>query len=205
MSRSSPPASLVDETVFNAVPGNYLLIDRELRIVAVSDAYLAATMTDRDAIVGKGLFEVFPDNPDDPAADGVRNLHASLLRVLDAKRPDRMTIQKYDIRRPESEGGGFEERYWSPINTPVLDGACGIAFDPTGQHMYISEYSGNRVRKVTLTGADEGLVGGGPGTDIDGACADAHFSQPLGLAVDTAGNVYVGDFGNSRLRVITGL
>src|SRR5580765_572242 len=32
-----------------------------------------------------------------------------------------MAVQKYDIRRPDDEGGGFEERYWSPRNTPVLD------------------------------------------------------------------------------------
>jgi hypothetical protein len=32
-----------------------------------------------------------------------------------------MPVQKYDIHRPEVEGGGFEERYWSPLNTPVLD------------------------------------------------------------------------------------
>ncbi len=32
-----------------------------------------------------------------------------------------MAVQKYDIRRPESEGGGFEVRYWSPVNSPVLD------------------------------------------------------------------------------------
>ncbi len=30
-------------------------------------------------------------------------------------------IQKYDIRKPASEGGMFEVRYWSPLNTPVLD------------------------------------------------------------------------------------
>jgi signal transduction histidine kinase len=32
-----------------------------------------------------------------------------------------MAVQKYDIRRPESEGGGFEERYWTPTNSPVFD------------------------------------------------------------------------------------
>ncbi|MBW4598207.1 MAG: hypothetical protein KME29_00975 [Calothrix sp. FI2-JRJ7] len=32
-----------------------------------------------------------------------------------------MAIQKYDIRRPESQGGGFEVRYWNPINSPVLN------------------------------------------------------------------------------------
>jgi signal transduction histidine kinase/CheY-like chemotaxis protein len=88
--------------------------------VAVSEGYLRATMTRREAILGKWIFEVFPDNPDDPAADGVRQLRASLERVLASGAPDTMAVQKYDIRRPDAEGGGFEVRHWSPINTPVL-------------------------------------------------------------------------------------
>jgi len=89
--------------------------------VAVSEAYLRATMTQRADILGRGLFDVFPDNPDDPAASGVTNLRASLDRVRDQRVADTMAVQKYDIRRPESEGGGFEERFWSPTNSPVLD------------------------------------------------------------------------------------
>src|SRR5688500_17402919 len=108
--------------VFESSPGNYLLLSPDLTIVGVTDAYLRATMTRRDDILGRGLFDVFPDNPSDPNASGVRNLKASLTRVLEHKRADRMALQKYDIRRPESEGDGFEERYWSPLNTPVLDG-----------------------------------------------------------------------------------
>ena len=107
--------------LFEAAPDAFLVLDPDLRITAVSDAYLRATMTERDAIVGRGLFEVFPDNPDDPGADGVRNLRASLDRVRASKAADTMPIQHYDIRRPESEGGGFEERHWSPVNSPVLD------------------------------------------------------------------------------------
>jgi hypothetical protein len=89
----------------------------ELTIVAASDAYLQATMTRRAEIVGRPLFQVFPDNPDDPAADGTANLRASLERVLEQRAPDAMAVQKYDIRRPD---GRFEERYWSPVNSPVL-------------------------------------------------------------------------------------
>jgi PAS domain S-box-containing protein len=92
----------------------------DFNIVAVSDAYLHATMTERDEILGRGIFEVFPDNPDDPTATGTRNLRASLERVLHSKSSDTMAVQKYDIRKPESEGGGFEERFWSPVNSPVL-------------------------------------------------------------------------------------
>lgn len=114
-------SSVPFDAVFAAVPGNFLLLDPDLRIVGVSDAYLTATMTRRADILGRALFDIFPDNPEDPAADGVRNLRASLHRVLETRQPDRMAVQKYDIRRPDSEGGGFEVRYWSPLNSPVLD------------------------------------------------------------------------------------
>jgi signal transduction histidine kinase/CheY-like chemotaxis protein len=107
--------------LFEGAPGLYLVLDPDFRIVAASDAYLAATMTKRDEILGRGIFDVFPDNPDDPAATGVHNLRASLERVRRERVPDTMAVQKYDIRRPASEGGGFEERYWSPVNSPVLD------------------------------------------------------------------------------------
>ena len=105
---------------FEAAPGLYLVLAQDLRIVAVSDAYLRATMTSREGILGRGIFEVFPDNPDDPQATGVNNLRASLDSVLEFGRTDTMAVQKYDVRRPDSEGGGFEERYWSPQNSPVL-------------------------------------------------------------------------------------
>ena len=104
--------------MFEAAPGLYLVLDRDLHIVAVSDPYLRATMTERHAIVGRHLFDVFPDNPEDPAADGVGNLHASLRKVLATKRPDTMAVQKYDIRK---EDGDWEERFWSPVNSPVLE------------------------------------------------------------------------------------
>jgi len=78
-------------------------------------------MTRREAILGRGIFDVFPDNPDDPSATGTSNLRTSLERVIREGVTDTMAVQKYDIRRPESEGGGFEERHWSPVNTPVFD------------------------------------------------------------------------------------
>ncbi|MEP7240136.1 MAG: PAS domain S-box protein [Devosia sp.] len=109
------------KALFESTPNLYLVLDPRLQIVAVNDAYCAATMTVREQIVGRGLFEVFPDNPDDPQATGASNLRASLQRVLSQHKPDRMPQQKYDIARPAAEGGGFEVRYWSPLNAPVLD------------------------------------------------------------------------------------
>ena len=68
--------------VFESVPDPCLVLDPKLRIVAVNDAYVRATMTKQEEILGRGIFEVFPDNPAEPGATGVRNLGASLNRVL---------------------------------------------------------------------------------------------------------------------------
>lgn len=108
------------QSLFDSLPGLYLVLTPEFKIVGVSDAYLKATMTTRGGIMGRGLFEVFPDNPNDPAADGSSNLRASLNRVLKSAVPDTMAIQRYDVRRPD---GTFEERFWSPVNSPLLDSA----------------------------------------------------------------------------------
>jgi signal transduction histidine kinase len=114
--------------LFESAPGLYLVLTPELVIVAVSDAYARATMTKREEILGRHIFDVFPDNPDDPGADGVRNLRASLERVRQNRVADAMPVQKYDIRRPELEGGGFEERFWSPVNSPVRGPAGDLAY-----------------------------------------------------------------------------
>lgn len=106
--------------LFQSLPGLVMILLPDaprFTIATCSDAYLAATLTQR-TIFGRGLFEVFPDNPDDPATDGVRNLHASLNRVVASGRADTMALQKYDVERPD--GSGFEEKWWSPVNTPSL-------------------------------------------------------------------------------------
>ncbi|HEY8925193.1 MAG TPA: ATP-binding protein, partial [Polyangia bacterium] len=71
------------------------------------------------------LFELFPDNPDDPAATGATNLRASLDRVVATRAADTMAVQKYDIRGPD---GKFAVKYWSPKNLPVLSADGEIAY-----------------------------------------------------------------------------
>ncbi len=109
------------QTLFESIPGLYLVYSLDLMIVGGSDAYFQATKTKREEIVGRHLFEVFPDNPDDPNANGVENLRTSLEKVLKHHQPHTMAVQKYDIRRLESAGGGLEERYWKFTNSPVFD------------------------------------------------------------------------------------
>jgi signal transduction histidine kinase/DNA-binding response OmpR family regulator len=134
---TAPPPAIDFRLLFESAPGLYLVLTPGLKIIAVSNNYLRATMTEREHILGKHIFEAFPDNPDDPAASGVRKLHESLKSVLETQRSDTMAVQKYDVRRPESQGSEFEERYWSPVNTPV--------FDANGEFIYII----HRVEDVT--------------------------------------------------------
>ncbi|TCS38026.1 PAS/PAC sensor hybrid histidine kinase [Paucimonas lemoignei] len=120
--------SLDFQLLFDATPIPYLVLTPDFTMVAANEARLKATNTARDQILGKGLFDVFPDNPADPEATGVTNLRASLMRVLQNKRPDAMPIQKYDIPKHGDVNGEFEVRYWKPLNTPVLNTAGEIIY-----------------------------------------------------------------------------
>ena len=87
--------------LFEAAPDSYLVLAPDLTIIAVNDAYLRATMTQRDSIVGKPLFEVFPDNPDDPATEGARNLRASLDMARKTRGPIRCRCRSTTFAGPK--------------------------------------------------------------------------------------------------------
>lgn len=101
-----------------SLPGLFLVVraDEHFTIVAASADHLRATYTD-SGIVGRPIFSVFPDNPEAPSTGGAANLRASFERVLATRATDAMPMQRYDVRRP---GGGFEQRFWNPVNAPVL-------------------------------------------------------------------------------------
>lgn len=79
------------QALFESAPGLYLVLTPALTIVAVSQAYLRATMTRQEEILGRHFLDVFPDNPDDATATGVSNLRAYLQKVLQHRSPDVMT------------------------------------------------------------------------------------------------------------------
>jgi signal transduction histidine kinase len=131
-SRSSAQDSTAQDAdfrrFFEAAPGLFLVLRADapqFTTVAASDEYLRATLTVRDGargIVGRGIFEAFPDPPDKPDATGERNLRASLERAVATRAPDTMAVQPYPILRPD---GSWEDRHWSPLNSPVRDAATG--------------------------------------------------------------------------------
>jgi len=78
----------------------------------------------------------------------------------------------------------------------------GIAIDSAG-NLYIADESNHRIRMITPAGVVSTFAGTGIAGFADGASAAARFLYPTGVAVDTAGNVYVADAGNHRIRKIT--
>ena len=114
--------------LFESVPGCYLVLNDDLGIVAASNAYLRCAATTRADIVGKGIFDIFPYRADDAETAGTADLRASLERVRRDHVPDTMAVQKYDIMRQASDGGGSEVRFWSPVNSPALDSRGRLAY-----------------------------------------------------------------------------
>ncbi|MFF3468645.1 SpoIIE family protein phosphatase [Streptomyces sp. NPDC002619] len=114
--------------LFAAIPSPCLVLGTDLVIVDANPSYLRMTMRTKQELVGQHIFDAFPDNPADPDADGMQNLSTSLHRVLSAGHEDTMALQRYDIPIT-GHTGMFEERWWSPVNTPVLG--------PNGEVMWI--------------------------------------------------------------------
>ncbi|MFI9075476.1 PP2C family protein-serine/threonine phosphatase [Streptomyces sioyaensis] len=122
--------------VFQALPGGVLLLTPQFVIVDANEALLQRAGRERHQLIGRRLFDVFPENSDTSDASGERNLRASLERVLATGHRDTMGLQRYDVEAP-GRPGVFEERYWSPVNAPVLG--------PDGQVQLIV----HRVEEVT--------------------------------------------------------
>lgn len=113
-------ASGIDyEAVFQALPGAVALFTTDLVYVDVNEAFLSSMGRTRDQVVGRHLFDAFPDDPKDPAVTGMRKLQASLQWVAATGKRDAMTLHRYDVEYPDRPGV-WEERYWSPVNVPVF-------------------------------------------------------------------------------------
>lgn len=109
--------------LFRVLPSPYMIIDRDFRYVEVNAAYCAVLERRREDLIGRNLFEAFPD-----AGESGRRLRASFQRVLDTGRPDSLPLIPYAIERPASRGGGFEMRYWSAAHVPLPGPDGQVAF-----------------------------------------------------------------------------
>jgi len=105
--------------LFDASPNLYLVLDRQLRIVAANPAYLAATQRALADIVGRWAWDAFPTDP-----VTLQQSRASFARVIATRAPDTMALLRFDV----PAGAGVETRYWSITHTPVCDADGAVAY-----------------------------------------------------------------------------
>ena len=97
-------------------------------------------------------------------------------------------------------GGGYQDGIQA--TSANMNGAGDIVFDAAG-NAYISQFSGNRIRKISPAGVITTVVGGVTGFSGDnGPASAAAIDRPSGLELDAAGNLYFVDAGNHRVRRI---
>jgi signal transduction histidine kinase len=119
------------EAFFEALPAPCIVFaadDPRYTIVAVNEAYLTATNSVRygaRGLLGRPLFQTFPDPLYDPMATETANLRISLHRVVRSRTADRMAVQRFEMR---GDDGRLDVRFWCPVNSPVLDDEGEVAF-----------------------------------------------------------------------------
>jgi PAS domain S-box-containing protein len=152
-----PVFSRIDrDALFNASPNPYMLLDRAFTIVWMNDAYLAATGSAREDIVGRYIFDAFPS---DPASLEHRQLLESFERAFATRERDHVPLIRYDIPRPD---GSDEARWWSATHTPL--------FDTNGEVAYVLQHTVEvtelqRLRAAANAPADQSTYA----TQVEGA------------------------------------
>jgi PAS domain-containing protein len=107
-------------SIFQALPGAYVVMSPDLSVTGATDAFLRATGTRREEILGKGLADILPGSPQGGEANGLGAINLSLQRAVNNRQPDVMAVLRHDLRQPDAAGGQFVERYWSIMSSPVL-------------------------------------------------------------------------------------
>jgi PAS domain S-box-containing protein len=104
--------------VFQRLPSPCVVLDPSLLILDCNAAYLAVTGRRREELVGRGLFEAFPEN--DPQGEASRNVRRTLTQSLRTRRSIVLGAQRYDISRT-GDPADLEVRYWTTTAVPVSD------------------------------------------------------------------------------------
>ncbi len=117
---SAPLEEMQGNPVFDAHPSPTLVLDTDFVVRAANRAYLELTGRTSGSLLGVGVFECFPDNPDAAESDGAQKLRESLRRVLRTGREHHMAVQRYDVTAAD-DSRCFVKRFWAPVNSPIIE------------------------------------------------------------------------------------
>jgi len=136
------------------------------------------------------------NNPTGMAMDGGGNLYLAdtVNNSIRKITPDGTTTTFAGGQAGSADGNGTNASFRSPV---------GVVVDANG-NLYVADQSNNTIRKITPDGTVSTLAGF-PGSKggVDDSGTNARFTHPAGLALDGAGNLYVADTGNNRIRTVT--
>ena len=92
--------------VFRALPGMVALLTPDLVYADANEDFLRLAGRTREQLLGRYIFDVFPENPNEPAAAGMRETEASMRRALTTGERDTMALLRYDIEDAQRPGHG---------------------------------------------------------------------------------------------------
>ncbi|MBS0244533.1 MAG: PAS domain-containing protein, partial [Proteobacteria bacterium] len=109
---------------FENLPSPYMMLDRDLRFVDMNARYLATIERSREELIGCYVFDAFPET-----GERLAKFRAAFLKALSGT-PNTLVREPFSIARPEPQGGGKREVFWSCHHLPIYDAdgeICGVA------------------------------------------------------------------------------
>src|SRR5271157_2250007 len=191
----SPSGMAVDSA------GNlYIADDGNRRVRKVTGGTIAT-------IAGNGLYRYSGDGGPSTSAslnspNGVAVDSAGNLYIADTYNDRIRKVSGGTITTVAGNGTNGFSGDGGPATSASLFWPYGVAVDSAG-NLYIADSGNNRIRKVT-GGTITTVAGGGSGLGDGGPATSASLALPYGVAVDSAGNLYIADFGNNRIRKVSG-
>ena len=116
------------ERIFDATPIALMVLDHELRYVAANREYVRVTASNLDTLLGKHIFDAFPNDPSDPNNLPAQMLRKSLERVLATGQRDHLAFIPYKVPMEVDGEVRTGERFWSATHTPIHGADGKLAF-----------------------------------------------------------------------------
>ncbi|HEY4649814.1 MAG TPA: PAS domain-containing protein [Pontibacter sp.] len=147
--------------IFRSLPAAYLVMSPDLLILDATDAYVAATASERDKFANRHILDAFPETSNASHQDAKAGLQEALQQVKTNKQPHTLPSIRYDIELPS---GLYEERIWETTLWPITDVTGNLQYivletkDVTAHRQQEQENTFNRKRLHLLAQATDAVT-----------------------------------------------